>query len=479
MQNLKQKTISAFVWSFIDKFGQQALTFIVGIVLARFFLTPADYGLMGMLAIFIALSSLLLDSGFGIALIRKQDLNQTDICSVFYFNIFISILLYTILFFSAPFIAAFYHQPILKPLCRVATVLILINASSNIQYNLFLKNLKIKYITISNLIGLTFSSGIILFLAAKGYGVWALVWQNIIFVGTRNVCIWLFSTWRPSLIFDFNCIKSFWSFSSRVLMTGGLNTIFNNIFSLLIGKFYPLREVGYYTQANKFSELSGGTILATIQTASYPIMSQIHNDAERLKRVYRKIVRVTSFLSFPILFGIAAVAFPLVHVLLTNKWIFIVPYMQKLCIGGAFLPLAAININILYVRGFSAKVFKFEITRKIIILLCIVLTLKLSVSALITGLVIANIAGFLLSAYISGNLTKYSILEQIKDIFPYFFIAFIMASGIFLLSFYITNSLRLLITQIITGCILYFGIVYILGSKIFREMLELVRGNRN
>ena len=267
--------------------------------------------------------------------------------------------------------------------------------------------------------------------------------------------------------------------SSRVMITGTLNTIFNNIFSLLIGKFYPLKEVGYYTQANKFSDLTSGTIMSTIQSASYPILSQINNDEERLKRVYRKIVRVASFLSFPILFGLAAISLPLVQVLLTNKWISIVPYMQKLCIGGAFLPLVAININLMYVKGYSDKVLRLELIRKAIITACILFSISLGVSALITGLVVSNILGYLLSAYISGKNTNYKVFDQLKDIGPYLTIASIMAISMYILSAYIENNLFLLLTQIVVGAVIYFSAVFILGSKIFQEMLELLKINRN
>jgi len=475
MQTLKQKTISAFVWSLFDKVGLQILTFVGGIILARFFLNPADYGLMGMLAIFIALSSILIDGGFGLAIIRKSNITHLELNSIYIFSIFLSLILYTALYFIFPLIASFYNQPILVPIGRVATLIILINAFTNIQHHLFAKELKFKQITQANMIAAIVSLIITIVIAYKGYGVWALVWQNIIFVFIRNCIIWYLSSWRPSFEFEFACIKSFWAFSMNVLFAGILNAIFNNIFTLLIGKYYPLKEVGYYSQANKFSDLSSGTISSAIQTVSYPIMSQVNNDDERQKQVCRKIVRVTSFLSFLILFGLSAIAFPLIQLLLTDKWISIVPYMRILCIGGAFLPLLAININILYVKGYSRKVLYFEIIRKTIIIICILFSIKFGVLSLIIGLVVSTILGYTLSVYNTSVNTNYKFFEQLKDIMPYLIIAGFMFGCMYLLSLVIVNMLLLLIIQVIVGGAVYLFITYILGSKIFREILELIK----
>ena len=474
-KTLKQQTANAIVWNFIDKFGQQALAFVVWVILSRYFLSSGDYGLIGMLAIFIALSNVLLDSGFSWALIRKQHVSQADLCSVFYCNISISICLYLILFFCAPFIANFYNQPILVPLCRVSSLVFLINSTSLIQLALLTRETDFKHITIANGVGLSCSIIVSFILAFSGCGVWVLVFQNIAFCFVRNIFLWIFSSWRPSLVFDIKSIRGLWGFSSKVIITGILNNLFGNVYALIIGKLYYLKDVGYYTQGSRLPDLSVNAIYGALQSATYPILSKVKDDSERLKRAFRKVIRVTSFVSFPVLFGLAAIASPLVHTLLTEKWAPSIPYIQKLCIAGAFLPLVGTSINILYVKGLSTKVLILEIIRKTLILLCILLTIRLSIDALVNGLVIAHIVGFFVGAAIAGKQIAYKIREQIKDIIPYFVLASLMACAVYMLSYYIQNQLYLLIIQIVSGCIIYLGATYLLGSKIFRDVLKLLR----
>lgn len=460
----------------MTNFGQQAITFILGVVLARFFLSPSDYGLIGMLTIFVVLSGVLMDSGFTSALIRKQGVHQADLSTVFYFNLVLSAILYTTLYYMAPVISKFYNQPLLVPLCRTIALILFINASSNIQYIQLLKELKLKEIAMANFSALIVSILISLLLAFKGYGVWVLVWQNLSYVASRNLILWFINSWRPTVVFRFDTIRELWKFSSSVILTSIISAIFNNIFSLLIGKFYPLKEVGYYTQANKFSELSSGTITATLQTVSLPVLSKLQNDPERFQRALRKIIRVVAFLSFPVLFGLSAIAKPLVYVLLTEKWANIIDYMILLCIGGAFLPIIAVNINAIYARGLSAEVLKLETIRRIILLVCIGFTVRINTNAFVTSLMLANIIGYLTSLVFIRKNIGYTIPEQLKDILPYFGIAGVMSIAMYVLSYTNLGNIALLAVQIVVGTIIYLGTVYLLGSKVFSEIIGIIRG---
>lgn len=473
--NLKQKTASAIAWSTIDKFGIQILGFVIGIILARYFLTPADYGLMGMITIFTVLSGVLLDSGFSSALIRKVTISQTEISTMFHFNLGMSIVAYLIMFFCAPFIAALFQYPILTNICRINSFVFILNAFIFTQNVTFTRNANFKPIAISNIVGITCAGILAIILAYKGFGVYSLVYQNLFFVFIRGAILWLFSHWRPSFLFDFQVIKNLWGYSSKVLLTGVLNSIFNYISPVLIGLYYPAKDVGLYTQGNKISDMASQSVSSSLQSATFPILSQLQNDNERLKRAYRKIVRVTSFISFPLLFGLSAVSIPFIHVLLTEQWHDSAVYLQILCIGAAFIALINLNLNILYVKGLSTISLLFEIIRKGLIVLAIFITFRYGIKPLAMGISSVSIFAFFLSSFFVKKQINYTLSEQLKDIFPYVVIAAVMAAGLYLLSFVITGYSILLPVQLVTGIAFYLGTVYLLGSKVMREMISLVR----
>ncbi len=473
-KTLKEKTAHAITWTFIDKFGQQFLQFLLSLVLARFFLSPDDYGLMGMLAIFTVLGSILMDSGFPNALIRKKEVTRQDLSTVFYFNLLAGAGLYLLLFLIAPLIAGFYEQPRLVALTRVAGLSFVISAFGFTQFVNLTRALNFRTITKINFIALLCSAVISLAAAMGGLGVWALVLQSVSFMLVRNGCFWLYSSWRPLWLFDRSVIKELWPFSSKVLLTGILNAVFNNLYALLIGKFYQLQDVGYYAQADKFTTLSASSLSGGLQTATYPVLSQIDDD-ERLQRAVRKTMRVTAFIAFPAMFALSAVSPSLVQVLLGGKWIAIVPYIQKLSVAWAFVILMNLHVNIFYVRGLAGTSLKVEILKKGLILLAAACTIYLSLSAMITGLMLAHLSGFVVSSLFIGHRTTYSVTAQMKDIIPYLCIAAVMAVGVYCFSFVIKQAWLLLLLQIGAGLVFYLAITYILGSKVLQEMVELVK----
>jgi len=474
-KTLKQKTAQALGWTLLDKFGQQMLAFAVGLVLARFYLSPDDYGLMGMIAIFTALGGILLDSGFSNALVRKKTVNQADLSSVFYFNLAVGIFLYILLFFAAPLIADFYSQPRLIAITRVAALPFLINPFTLIQWVNLTRDLNFKVITIVGFISLFCSAVVSLSLAMNGYGVWALVYQNITFLFVRTLCFWIYTSWRPSWLFDKQCIKGLWGFSSNILMISVLNTVFNNLYTALVGRFYPLREVGYYAQADKLTTVSAFTLNSALQNATYPILSRIADDEERLQRATRKIMRVSAFIVLPALFGLSAIAEPLVQLLLTDKWIAIVPYLQKLAVAWVFIIFMNLHNNVLYVRNKARTALYLECGKKSLILVCALAAIPLNLSIAVTCLLAAYIVGFVFSVVVLIKKANYPLLCQIKDIFPYFCIALVMAIGVYCLSFCFDNNLILIAVQLIVGVAFYFGAAYLLGSNVLREVLEMLK----
>ena len=304
--SLKQRTIGALLWNLLDRMGQQVLLFIVGVLVANI-LSVEDYALVGMLAIFSAIANIVLDSGFSAALIRKQDATETDYNSVFYLNIFISVCLYLLLFVCSPLIAGFFNQPLLTDLARVIFLALPFNSLSLIQTTLLNKQVSFKILTKINLIALTASGIGSLAMAYGGMGVWTLAWQPVILAFLRTVLLWFFNKWRPQLLFSISHIKELFGFSSNLLLAGLVNSIFTNIYSVAIGKLYPPVQLGYYSQGNKFSLMVISSVYSSLQTATYPIFSHIQNDKERSLRSYRKTIRFTAFLTFPLMTGMVSV----------------------------------------------------------------------------------------------------------------------------------------------------------------------------
>jgi len=475
-KTLKEKTANSIVWNFLDKFGQHGLNLIVFIILARYFLSPSDYALIGMIFIFNALGAVLADSGFSNALIRKQNVTQTDLSSVFYFNIILSISFYVLVFLSAPLLALYFEQPILTNLARIMALCIPINALTIVQVALLSKDLKFKYIASTNLVAIFCSGSLSLFLAWQGLGVWVLVIQPLTYHTVRNICLWNFSFWRPNATYSVQCIRELWAYSSKLLLSYFINTIFNNIYVFFIGKIYPINATGYYIQANKYAELSYLTITSAIQSVVFPAMASIgEHDPDALKKVLRKTVRVSAFVILPIMLGLIATAEPFVHTLLSTKWLPIVPYLQILCVGYLFLGMTGYYNNILFIKGLSSVYLRFILIYRASIFLSILFTMRYGIEVmLVAWSIVAILYSLSLMIYV-GKKISYTLVEQIKDMLPYFTLALSMGAGVFLFTFLIENHVVLFFAQVIAGAAFYLGTTYLLGSKVFREMIGMVK----
>jgi O-antigen/teichoic acid export membrane protein len=474
-KTLKEKTAHGIFWSFLDKFGQQALNLLVTVVLMRYFLTPDDYGLVSVIFIVNALGYAFIDSGFSNALIRKKEVTQTDLSSVFYFNIVISLLFYLLIFFTAPLIAHIYHKPVLTGLVRVMALNLPLCSMALVQTTLLTKSIDFKRLANTNLIAIFCSGALSLFLAWKGYGVWVLVIQPFSITLVRNVCLWSISSWRPGLIYSQQSIRSLWRYSSNLLLTTIVGTICRNIYSSLIAFFYPFKEAGFYFNANKYSEIPSQTIIPAIHTTVYPAMTNLGDNPESLKNAFRKTIRVASFVFFPVMLGLIASAEPLMLTVFGTKWIPIVPYFKVLCVGYLFMGINSLYTVILFLKGKSSAVLFFSLLYNIILLLSIVFTVRISVwSMAISWTIVGVIYTIVYTSYVR-KMIQYTIIEQLKDILPYFILALVMGVGVFFLSFFIKNNVLLLIIQLLVGTSFYFAATYLLGSKVFREVLELIK----
>lgn len=471
--SLKQRTIGALLWNLLDRMGQQVLLFIVGVLVANI-LSVEDYALVGMLAIFSAIANIVLDSGFSAALIRKQDATETDYNSVFYFNIFISACLYLLLFACSPLIAGFFNQPLLTDLARVIFLALPFNSLSLIQTTLLNKQVSFKILTKINLIALTASGIGSLAMAYGGMGVWTLAWQPVILAFLRTVLLWFFNKWRPQLLFSISHIKELFGFSSNLLLAGLVNSIFTNIYSVAIGKLYPPVQLGYYSQGNKFSLMVISSVYSSLQTATYPIFSHIQNDKERSLRSYRKTIRLTAFLTFPLMTGMVSVAYPFIALILKAEWMGCVPFFQLTCLAGIFTILSTVNQNFAKVQGRSDLIFKLEIARTLLIIACLAASLKQSALIMVACLALTQILIYLISIVVIGKAVGYSWLKQIRDIAPYAVLSVIMWGILLIPDCFLTENYLLLPVKIVIGILFYYGINRILGSAILDEAIRLV-----
>lgn len=472
-KTLKEKTIWALIWNVLDKVGQQIILFLVGIMVARI-LSTEDYALVGMLSIFTALANIVIESGFSTALIRKKDATSTDYSSVFYFNMGASIVVYLLLFLCAPLIAAFFKQPSLTLIARIVFLAIPINSVSIIQGTILTKQINFKKLTKVNFISLLGSGLLSLYMAYSGYGVWTLVVQPVSLAIIRSILLWIMSRWRPIWVFSFQSIKELFAFASNLMLSYIINTGFLNIYSVFIGKIYPLQQLGYYSQGGKMSDMGVSTIYGSIQSATFPIFSSIQDDKERLLRAYRKTIRLTSFLTFPALIGLVLVGDPFIRIALTDKWANSIPFFQLLCVGGIFTVLTAINTNFLKVSGRSDAILKLEVFKLIVTVIALLCTMQASVWIMVTGLVIARMMIYIANIIMVHKHGNYPGWYQVKDIMPYLLQSLLLFACCYPLHFLITDIRLLMAAQILLFAAAYICINKWMGSAIFDEIISLL-----
>lgn len=472
--SLRQKTISGLKWSFIESVFNQGIQFIVGIILARI-LSPNEFGLIGMLTFFIAISQSFIDSGFSQALIRKQNCTDADYSTVFYFNLIIGILFYLLLFFSAGLISDFYSEPQLFNLIRVLGIVLIINATTILQRTILTKEINFKLQTRISIIA-SITSGVVgIWMAYSGYGVWSLVGKTIVQQLTNSLLLWLWNRWIPGWVFDKESFKELFSFGSRLMFSGLLDTTYKNLYYLIIGKFFSPVQLGYYTRAEQFSNLPSANITGIIQRVSYPVLASIQDEPEHLKMGYKKIIKVTMLISFTLMLAMAAIAKPMINVLIGPQWTTAATYLQLLCFVGMIYPLHVLNLNILNVKGRSDLFLKLEIIKKILSIPIIIVGIMIGIKAMILGMFIFSIVAYFINSYWSGLLINYSVKEQLIDIVPSFLFAVFLSSCIFLPTqlFHFSMSLMLLF-QIISGILFFFILVSIFKIEPYIEIKKIV-----
>lgn len=471
-ESLKNKAVRGFTWSFIDLIAKQGIQLIIQITLTRLLL-PEHFGVLGMMLIFIAISNSIVDSGFSQALIRNQQVTRIDYSTVFYFNFLVSICIYALLYVASPTISAFFKEPELIGIIRVVSLVLIINALGMIPNVMLVKKMDFKTQTKISVIAVIGSGAIAITLAILGFGVWSLVVNVLSLQMIQTLLLWFFNKWMPAFVFDKISFKKNFNFGYKLLLSGLIDTFYNNLFYLIIGKAYSAGQLGLYTNAVKIRDQASQSFAASIQRVTYPVLSSIQDDEIRLKIGFKKIIKISAFVNFPLMIGLAAIAHPLFGLLLGEKWLASVLYFQLLCLAGMLYPIHAINLNVLQVTGRSDLFLKLEVIKKIILTILIVLSLLsgLGIIGLIMAAVVSSFISLLINTFYSAREIDYSTKEQLVDLLPASLNSLVMGIVVFYLGTLpaMTNFLGLMI-QIIAGMV-----VYLVMSKLFKlkELQEL------
>ena len=460
-ESLKDKTIKGVGWSFGGSFASYGITFLVGIVLARL-LSPSEYGLIGIVMVFVTVFDGIIDSGFSNALIRKNNSTDADNNTMFITNLVISIALFFVMYAGAPFIAHFFKDEQLIALTRVMSFYLIINAFCIIQRTLLTKAIDFKTQTKCSVIASIISGVIGIVMAYMGYGVWALVGQQLSKIFFNTLCLWFYNKWKPNFTFSWQSFRELFGFGWKLMVSGILNSIWGQIYQIVIGRCYSPETLGLYSKGREYVDLVSRNVTNVVQRVSYPTLSKMQDDKERLKRGYRLIIKVTVLAVFLSVFLMAGCAKQLILVLIGDKWLDCVPLMQIVCFSMALYPLHSINLNMLQVQGRSDLFLKLEIVKKVFGVLPVLAGIFFNIYwMLIVGFITGGCIDFWLNSYYSGKFIGYSTKDQLKDIAPSLGVAFAVALPVYGLSFIPINEFILLPIQLLVGA----GIAFIVLEK--------------
>jgi O-antigen/teichoic acid export membrane protein len=482
--SLKQKTISGIFWASIQKIGSRGISLIVTIILARI-LAPSDFGLIGMLTVFIAISQTLVNAGFSQALIQKKNADEEDYSSVFYINLVASIFLYGILFFSASLIADFYHQPVLVDLTRILALIFIINAFSYVQETRLTKEIRFKTLMFIHLPSTIISGVVAIGMAYLGYGVWSIVVQQLVMRLAYAIQLWIYSRWKPLASFNKAKAKELFSFGSKLLISGIIYSLYDNIYLIIIGKFFSVNTLGYYQNAKKLVNMPTQTLSSVLKSVTFPVFSSIQDDNRKLKEGYKKIIQQLLFWLCPILVFAAVLANPLFSFVLTSKWLPAVPFFQLLCVVGIFYPLNSYNLNIVSIKGRSDLFLKLSIFKRAITTVGIILIIPYGIWPLLFFEAASAVFMYFVNSYYSGRFIDYPIKEQLKDVYPILIVSSLVGIVVLFINYFLvdfTNISRLVMGFGI-GIILYWGLSKYWKIEAYTDFKQILNGkfykNRN
>lgn len=477
MDNLKQKVLSNVIWRFAERTGAQLVGFIVSIVLARILL-PENYGTIALVTVFTTIMQVFVDSGLGNALIQKKDADDIDFSTVFYTNIVFCLVLYLIIFITAPLIAKLYNDEILTAVTRVLGLTIIISGVKNVQQAYVSRQMIFKKFFFATLIG-TIGAGILgILLALNGAGVWALVAQQIFNLTIDTIVLWITVKWRPKRVFSFARLKKLFSYGWKLLASSIIDTVYNNVRQLIIGKLYSSSDLAYYNKAKQFPELIVNNVNTSIDSVLLPTMSQEQENKEKVKMMTRRSIKTSIFIMAPLMVGLAFTANNIITLLLTDKWSASIPYLIVFAVTYMFWPIHTANLNAIKAMGRSDLFLRLEIIKKAVGVLLLLLTFRVSVWAMALSLLVSSVISQVINAWPNRKLLNYSYLQQLKDILPSVILAIVMGILVYLVNFLNLPTLITLIIQIILGAIIYIGGAVILKFESFYYVIDILKKSK-
>ena len=471
-ESLKAKTLNGVVWSGIDNVANYSVSFVVGIVLARL-LTPDDYGLIGITAVFTTVCQALINAGFTTALIRKKDASDNDYNTAFIVNLGMSILLYAVIFLAAPLIAEFFKRQELTSLTRVLSLGMIIGALALVQQTRLTKQINFKSQTKITMYASIISGGVGIGLAFGGLGVWALVVQQLLSQTIRTLLLWYVNKWMPKLRFSLVSFHELFSFGWKMMVSGLINNVWRELYQVVIGKFYSPASLGQYTRAGQFSTLFSSNLTGVVQRVTYPVLSNIQDDKVHMVAAYRKMIKTTMFVTVIGMFFMGAISEPLLYCLIGPQWHEAATYLPLICISGSLYPLHAINLNMLQVQGRSDLFLGLEIVKKMIAIGPLMIGAIVGILPMLYAGIIVGIIAYFLNSYYSGKLLGYSSWMQIKDIAPSYGVAFLIALSVYFLKFLPFSSWVVLFIQMVLGVVVFFFLCKLTKSQEYQELMSM------
>lgn len=472
--DLKKKTKKGLYWTTFNKFFDYGVGFVVGIVLARL-LSPNDYGITAIPTVFITIASLLIDSGFGNAMVRKPELSEKDLSTAFYYNISVGVLCYLALFVSAPWIASFYEIPILESIIKVTALSYLLGPFVTPQVIILNRKLDFKTPTKIHVVCKTVMGVSGIFMAYMGYGVWALVMSNLLSTVISLILYFYFVRWIPKTGWSKESFRYLFGYGSKLLLTFLIDRIYNNITPLFIGKYYSPSQLGVYNRALHYAQMPSQQFTGVIQNVTFPVLSKVQNDNEVLGRSYRKMLKTTAFIVFPLMILLAVLARPLVILLITDKWEACIPYLQVMCFWLVWSPIHSINLNLLMVKGRSDLFLRVEIIKKVIGFSIMVITLPMGIMYFLYGSILNSLISLVINTYYTGKLINVGFLRQMGDLIPVILLCAV--TGIIVIG--ITSLLQNMILQIViggsVGVLVYVGISMLLKFPELEEVKYMLK----
>lgn len=471
------RTLVNFIWRFAERCGAQLVTFIVSIVLARI-LSPSDYGTIALVTVFTTILQVFIDSGLSTALIQKKDADDLDFSSVFYFNFIVCLILYIIMFVSAPCIADFYKDSNLITIIRVISLTLIISGVKGVQQSYVSRNMLFKRFFFSTLGGTIFSAVLGIIMAYAGFGVWAIVFQQLSNNAIDTLILWITVKWRPIKKFSWIRLKHLLSFGWKMLASSLLDTVYNNLRNMIIGKLYTSADLAFYNQGDKFPKLIVTNINTSIDSVLLPTMSNEQDNHVRVKDMTRRAIKISTYIMAPLMIGLAFCARPIVQLVLTDKWLPCVPYLQIFCVSYLFWPIHTANLNAIKAMGRSDLFLKLEIIKKFIGMILLIITMNISVMAMAYSLLISGLISQVINSWPNRYLLKYSYIDQIKDILPNIVMALIMGGFVYFISYLNLSNLVSLVLQIALGGIIYLVLSIFTRNDSYIYLINILKSRK-